>query len=235
MILEINEGAITTRPADLYNRVQEMRGARGGLALEDGVQPSIRLPPSIPQADIIKLDLRLLKELPEGEVARIVHAAEAEVDRRGSMILAEGIETEEQVEMAPTMVPPGQGWLFGHPSELPHELPTSPRHIPIFAMPEVAPAERTLGTRSMSSLKPTNRGTKRMLLRISRQFENHAADLRERPVILSTLQTSDHMSAKTRSVYDACEPGCAGGALRFRDGTGAGAGDAGLWIAEEDP
>ena len=70
--------------------------------------------------EVIKLDLRLVQENPSPAIAAIVHAVNAEAERSGALLLAEGIETLEQLEVARALgARYGQGWLFGRPGPLP--------------------------------------------------------------------------------------------------------------------
>ena len=68
---------------------------------------------------MIKLDLQLMQDSPSCEIAEVVHAVNAEAERTGALILAEGIETEEHLRRALALgASYGQGWLFGRPGEL---------------------------------------------------------------------------------------------------------------------
>lgn len=237
VVLEVSEQAITRRPADLFRRVQELRELGWGLALDDvGSSPrSVSMLPFL-RPDIIKLDLSLVNERPKSEVARIVHAAEAEVERRNAAILAEGVETEEQVEQALAMGATfGQGWLFGHPVELPQELPGSPTKIPILSAPEGSPEQLT-PHQILTRRKNPQQVTKRMLLGISRNFEQHAMTLREWPVVLSTFQHGRRFTSNTRALYAQIVPRAAVVAV-FGVGMqpDPGGGVRGAWFGEDDP
>ena len=57
---------------------------------------------------------------PTAEIASIVHAVNAEAERSGAIVLAEGIETEDHRRVALALgATHGQGWLFGRPGALP--------------------------------------------------------------------------------------------------------------------
>ena len=74
--------------------------------------------------DVIKLDLRLLAERDPLDVARIVTAVGAEAERRHATVLAEGIDSEAQLEMARAAgATLGQGFMLGEPAPLPDPLP----------------------------------------------------------------------------------------------------------------
>ena len=66
--------------------------------------------------DVVKLDLRLVQERPGPAIAEIMNAVNADAERTGAVVLAEGIETEEHLVMARALgATLGQGWLFGRP------------------------------------------------------------------------------------------------------------------------
>ena len=91
--------------------------------------------------DVIKLDLRLVQANPDVAIAGIVNAVNAERERSGAVILAEGIEHEEHLTTARALgATLGQGWLFGRPDNLPMGRP-APAGIPTLSDPR--PASRT--------------------------------------------------------------------------------------------
>ena len=80
--------------------------------------------------DVIKLDLRLLDERDPEDVARIVTAVGAEAERRHATVLAEGIDSEEQLATARAAgATLGQGYLLGEPAPLPAKLPNPGRGL----------------------------------------------------------------------------------------------------------
>ena len=118
VVVEITERALTDRPAELLHAVQASATRGWGIALDDvGADArSLALMPLL-RPDVIKLDLRLVQDQPTSEVAEIVNAVNAERERTGAVVLAEGIETEEHLETARALgATLGQGWLFGRPA-----------------------------------------------------------------------------------------------------------------------
>ena len=91
-----------------------------GIAIDDvGEDPrSIALMPLL-APDVIKLDMAFVQTPMTRERARVLHAVRAEAERTGAVVLAEGIETAAQAELAKTLgATLGQGWYFGRPTEL---------------------------------------------------------------------------------------------------------------------
>ena len=81
---------------------------------------------SLVAPDVIKLDMSLVHSPLSLASVQIADAAQAEAERTGAAILAEGIESSHDVETAKALgATLGQGWLYGRPGPLP--LSGSPR------------------------------------------------------------------------------------------------------------
>lgn len=129
IVLELTERDLTRRPADLLRLVRWARANWWGVALDDvGAEPeSLALLPFV-RPDVVKLDMRLVHEAHDEADRATVAAVREHCFRTGATILAEGIETPEQVEIARSLgATLGQGWLYGRPGELlPSVGPGSP-------------------------------------------------------------------------------------------------------------
>ena len=96
-----------------------------GVALDDvgADDRSLALMPFL-RPDVVKLDLRLIQDEPTAKVGRTVNAINAEAERTGAVVLAEGIETDAHLFRAQAVgAQLGQGWLFGRPGPLPVSVP----------------------------------------------------------------------------------------------------------------
>jgi len=125
VIVELTERALAARPAQLLQSVTRIRSYGWGVALDDvGADPSsLALLPML-RPDVIKLDLRLVQQRATQEIASIMNAVHAEAERSGTLVLAEGLETEQHVQTARAFgATIGQGWFFGRPGPLPSPLP----------------------------------------------------------------------------------------------------------------
>ena len=150
--------------------------------------------------DVIKLDLRLVQERPTTAAARIMHAVSAEAERSGAVVVAEGIETAEHVEPRPrarrrarpglALRPPGRA-ARGLPA---HRVPA---HRPRAALAALRHAVRDRRRRA----RPVRRGTKDLLLAISREIETRAAQEGEEAVLLATFQDARHFTARSAARY----------------------------------
>jgi EAL domain-containing protein (putative c-di-GMP-specific phosphodiesterase class I) len=202
VMAEFTERELAARPAEAVAAVQWLRRRGCGIALDDvGTDPrSLALLPFL-SPDVVKLDMSLLHEpRPTSETAHIVMAVGAEAERRGTAVLAEGIENEEHLLRAYSMgATLGQGWLFGHPAKLPEPMPPPrPAAIPFrakFNPNNKTPFALVAGEREL------RRGDKRLLMALSRQLETQAETLGEETVVLSTFQDVHFFTEQTRRRY----------------------------------
>ena len=94
-----------------------MRRAGWKVALDDvgADSASLALMPFL-RPEVVKLDLRLVQQRPDADVAGIVAAVNAYAQRSGALVLAEGIEHDQHLQIARSLgATLGQGWLFGRP------------------------------------------------------------------------------------------------------------------------
>src|ERR1700712_4511058 len=126
LIMEITESALTERPEAVLRTLTRLRTRGWGVSLDDvgGDSRSLATMPLL-YPDVIKLDLRLLAGPDPLDVARVVTAVGAEAERRHATVLAEGIDSESQLEMARAAgATLGQGYMLGEPGPRPNPLPT---------------------------------------------------------------------------------------------------------------
>lgn len=200
LVVEITERALTARPADLLPMIEQLREAGIGIALDDvgADHRSLALMPFL-RPDVIKLDLRLTQGHPSAEVAEVHNAVSAHAERTGAVVVAEGIVTEQHAERARAMgASIGQGWLYGRPGPLPdHRLEPS-RPIPIVGKPV---EDSITPFRSIEGHRPLRRGSKRLLLEISRELERQAEGLGQSAVLISTFQHARHFTPPQVELY----------------------------------
>ena len=200
VVIEITERALVADPAGLLAAVRRIRAAGWGVALDDvGADPaSLALMPFI-DPDVIKLDLRLVQQHTQRDVAGIINAVIAQSERSGAVILAEGIETEEHRTRALAMgATLAQGWLFGRPGPLPDGArPTT--HDLAFTREHREPAGTPFEVAAHSLRVRT--ATKGLLLPMSHHLERHALRTSEKPVLLSAFEDAKHFTPGTVERY----------------------------------
>jgi EAL domain-containing protein (putative c-di-GMP-specific phosphodiesterase class I) len=120
IVLEFTERALATHPAALLDIARSVHRGTGALALDDvGAEPlSLAFLPLI-EPEVVKLDMHLLREPHAAATIDTAVTVCAYAERTGAMVLAEGIETEDDLATAQGLGARwGQGWLFGHPGPL---------------------------------------------------------------------------------------------------------------------
>lgn len=210
IVMEITERALTDRPAELLAAVQQARSLGLAVAVDDvGADPrSLAVMPLL-SPDVIKLDLRLVQRRPDAEIASVVNAVVAQIERTGGTVLAEGIETEEHLEAALSMgATLGQGWLFGRPGPLPASGPgASTVGIPLTAEPPSRPPHDPLDIAGPN--RPLLRSRKRLLSALSGHLEREAERLPEPSLVLAAVQDARHFGSVLQARYTKLAAHCA--------------------------
>jgi EAL domain-containing protein (putative c-di-GMP-specific phosphodiesterase class I) len=204
LVVECTERAITSRPAELLGTLAAVRQRGWAVAVDDvGADPgSLALMPFL-RPDVIKLDLRLVQRRPSSSVAEIVSAVNAEAERSGAVVLAEGIETEAHLATARAMgATLGQGWLFGRPGPLPSPLPT-PTHGLGRGMPD-EPDDATASPFAVATATRAARpADKRLLIEVSKHLERQALALGRPTVVVGAFQEGRFFTEATARRYTA--------------------------------
>lgn len=202
IVVELTERALIAEPIELLKLVARVRARGWGIALDDvgADRGSLALLPLL-KPDVIKLDLRLVQQRPSAEIAQIVSAVHAEAEGSGTVILAEGIETEEHLNIALSMgATLGQGWLLGRPAALPQPLPEltgSPVQIVDRGDPVSTETPFALG----AALRAPRRSRKALLIEISKHLERQAMVAGESTVVLATFQDASFFTTATGRRY----------------------------------
>lgn len=204
--VEITERELTARPAELIALVSELRERPNwGVALDDvGVEPgSVGLIPLI-EPDVIKLDMSLIHKPMNRDRARTVHAVLAEAERTGTKVLAEGIETEAHLQTARALgARLGQGWYFGRPGPLsPADAVLGETRRHLRRSPHEGPAPDSTPYEYLAGRLESRRGSKSMLLQMSRALEAEAMTQGIESVLISTFQDVSFFTAPTAQMYE---------------------------------
>ncbi|WP_250004884.1 EAL domain-containing protein [Actinoplanes sp. M2I2] len=119
IVTEYTERALSSFPAALLRIAGQSHRIGNGIALDDvGADPmSLAFLPFI-EPDVIKLDMHLVRHPSAPSTAQVCAVVAATARCTGAVVLAEGIETSADVEVARTLGATwGQGWHFGRPVE----------------------------------------------------------------------------------------------------------------------
>ena len=202
VIAELTERSLTADPPRLLNLVARVRSRGWGIALDDvgADRNSLALLPFI-RPDVIKLDLRLIQQRPSADIAEIFSAVNAEAERSGTTVLAEGIESRDHLNTARALgATLGQGWLFGRPGPPPRS-----------AAPPAASTIRTIGPGPEASAEtpfalvtatvPPRLTRKDLLIEVSKHLEYQAIRSGEATAVLATFQEAVFFTPATRRRY----------------------------------
>ena len=185
--VELAERVVSSMPAKLLESVAWLRERGVSVALDDlgADERSVALMPFV-APDVVKLDLAVLAARTPREAGVVIDAVWAETERTGAAILAEGIETGEDVERALAIGARfGQGWHFGRPEPLPAAPPLRSGGMRTLRRP--APVLDGSPFETISARREPRRANPEMLRERARQLEEEAAALGPSGVLLSTL------------------------------------------------
>jgi EAL domain-containing protein (putative c-di-GMP-specific phosphodiesterase class I) len=203
LVFELTERNLLSHLPTLLRKVAALRADGIAIALDDvGANPESLALLDIVCPEVIKLAMSLIQSPPSVETARIGAAIMAHRERRGTLIIAEGIETDRHFEQAlawgATM---GQGYLFGRPAPLPSHTDTT-----AWSPPEVTSCVETAVATPFDvvAADPHLRTARKdMLVAISRHLEEQAGAATDTPMVLAAFQHADHFGELTRARYDA--------------------------------
>lgn len=209
LVVEVTERALVHDPAAMVAALRAMRAAGLGIALDDvGADPgSLALLPFV-EPDVIKLDLRLVHDRTDAEIAAIAAAVRADAERRGAVILAEGIETPLHRRRAEVLgATYGQGWLFGRPGPLPADGPLAGRaSLPAASRPAMVPDSPWSLVQGSPACRTT---TKSLLMPMSHHLEQQARSGDAHGVVIGAFQDAVHFTPATAARYAALADRCA--------------------------
>ncbi|HEY0934067.1 MAG TPA: EAL domain-containing protein, partial [Trebonia sp.] len=202
VIAELTERSLTADPVQLLDLVARVRCRGWGIALDDvgADRNSLALLPFL-RPDVIKLDLRLIQDRPSAAIAEIFSAVNAESERSGTAVLAEGIENREHLSMARSLgATLGQGWLFGRPSAAPEIIPApAAGAITINSRdPQVSAATPFM---LAAAALPPRLGRKDLLIETSKHLERQAMHSGEATAVLATFQDVAFFTRDTQRRY----------------------------------
>jgi EAL domain-containing protein (putative c-di-GMP-specific phosphodiesterase class I)/DICT domain-containing protein len=201
VVVELTERALTADPTQLLRVVERIRARGWGIALDDvgADRASLALLPLL-RPDVIKLDLRLVQQRASADIAEIVSAVNAEAERSGTVVLAEGIETDEHVAIARGMgATLGQGWLLGRPGPLPTKLPPfSGTKVRVVAR---GSHQRLDSPYDLARTITPRTAHKSLLIEVSKHLERQAIRSGEATVVLATFQDATFFTPATRRRY----------------------------------
>ncbi|MFN3866184.1 MAG: EAL domain-containing protein [Demequina sp.] len=202
VVVEVTERNLLRQPAQLLAGLQRVREIGWRIAIDDvGAEQAALALMSFVCADVIKLDLALVQECPTLGVAAIVNAVNAEAQRSGALVLAEGIETASHLEHALSLgATLGQGWHFARPGPLPA---TWDAVLSLPPEPDASPSPAATAFDVISHSVPARPTTPAQLAPLTHQVERQAMLLDEAAVVLASFQDVDFLTPEVLRRYEA--------------------------------
>jgi EAL domain-containing protein (putative c-di-GMP-specific phosphodiesterase class I) len=201
LVMEITESALTERPEAVLRTLTALRTRGWGVSLDDvgGDSRSLAVMPLL-YPDVIKLDLRLLAKRESVDVARVVTAVGAEAERRHATVLAEGIDSDAQLEMARAAgATLGQGYMLGEPGPLPDPLPKPGR--PLRLAGAGGDASGPLPFQRVTNWKRPTRGSLELAERAAALLSSQASALGPTGMLLAAPDVA-HPQARYETLRD---------------------------------
>lgn len=203
--VELPSAALRARPRELVRAADACRDRGWTVVLDDvgSDRDSLALLPLV-APDAIKLDLRAARLAGQAAptLSDVANAVWAEQERTGAALVAEGIETEEQLEEARGVgATLGQGWLWGRPGAIPGDA--------VAAAPGAQPAQhrerrtdpQTSPYQLLSAARDPREAPAAMMRSISRHLERSARGIGAGAIVLAGFQSADRFSGRTRARY----------------------------------
>ena len=219
IVLELTERALTRDPAALLAYAEQAHAEGLPIAVDDvgAVPESLALLPLL-QPEVVKLDLRLVQQRPDADVASIMTAVTAYAERTGALVLAEGVETERHERVARSLgATLGQGFRFGRPSPVPPwARAVSPARRPIEVSrpvppdlpvgpgadgPPPVPGAPGSPFETVARVRPSQTARKDLLVEVSKLLERQATEMGGLAVVLAAFEVAGHLTPSTRRRY----------------------------------
>ncbi|WP_173008026.1 EAL domain-containing protein [Mycolicibacterium sp. P1-18] len=202
LIYELTERNLLGHLPTLLRKVAALRADGIAIALDDvGDNPESLALLDIVSPEVIKLANKLIQDPPNADTAKTGAAIMAHRERRGTLIVAEGIETDQHVEQALAWgATLGQGFLFGRPGPLPLHATTAEWSPP--AVHTRAPT--SFGSPfDVVAADPSMRTARKPVLKaISLHLEEQARHREDTPMVLTALQDGMNFGLPTRRRYE---------------------------------
>ena len=202
VVIEITERALAADLAGIVSAAERLRAAGCAIALDDvGVQPeSLAFIPLL-RPEVVKLDLMLLRTVKDPATVTVAGAVRAYAEQSGAEVVAEGIETPDDLTRALVLgATLGQGWLWGRGERRFTATAFSPER---FAARNIGPALEATPYDLIGAHRRIRHAPKHLLIPLSRTLELMAQQATVPPVLLAAFEDARFFRPSTVRVYTA--------------------------------
>lgn len=195
VVVELAERALAREPAAVLAAADRLRDAGHPIALDDvGAEPAALALLPVLRPEVVKLDVRRLGSIDDLATVVVTHAVRAYAEQSGALVVAEGIESEEDRARALVLgAVLGQGWLWGRPQALANPSWSGSTVI-------AAPVPREQVRQSPFALLGPDAwtgGPESVVRAVARGIEVVAQESGSPPVLLSCVQDVRHLDDAT--------------------------------------
>ena len=187
VVVEITERALAADLAGVLAAAERLRAAGCAIALDDiGVVPeSLAFIPLL-RPEVVKLDLRLLRTVKDPATVIVAGAVRAYAEQSGAEVVAEGIETPDDLTRALVLgATLGQGWLWGRGEP---RFPRAEFRPERFAARAIGPALCATPYELLRGHRQVRRAPKHLLIPLSKTLELMAVQDTVPPVLLAAFE-----------------------------------------------
>jgi EAL domain-containing protein (putative c-di-GMP-specific phosphodiesterase class I) len=196
---ELTERHLLTHPRALLEKVAAIRADGIAIAVDDvGAHPDSLAVLDIVDPDIVKLDVSVIQNSTHYDKANTLTGVLAHHERSGAVIIAEGVETDDDLEQALAMgASLAQGYRFGR------ARPLARQEHHTMARPPALRAERRgqSAHAATDDRAPLRAARKHVVAAFARHIEQRARHANDRPIVLSAVQRIGEFSAESRELY----------------------------------
>ena len=187
VVVEITERALAADLAGVLAGAERLRAAGCAIALDDvGAEPeSLAFIPLL-RPEVVKLDLLLLRTIKDPATVTVAGAVRAYAEQTGAEVVAEGIETPDDLTRALVLgATLGQGWLWGRGER---------RFAPTTSRPErftaraIGPALHATPYELIGNRRRVRHAPKHLLIPLSKTLELMALQSTVPPILLAAFE-----------------------------------------------
>jgi EAL domain-containing protein (putative c-di-GMP-specific phosphodiesterase class I) len=199
VIVELTERSLFGKPARLLRFVETVRRYGWGLAVDDiGTHPHSLAVLSIVEPDVVKIEQPALKTMPHATSSALISGVQTYCRRSGARVVAEGLETEDDVETARALgAHYGQGWRFGPAVTMTAAPAPTAAQIPMINPRPHLPSRRLIHL--LARTDTAQQGDRDSIDRLSCYLFEHAAEMGPNTLVIVGVQNAGFINPPVRA------------------------------------